>query len=257
MALALLAVPTTSFSPVHLRALGHAVARGARPATALAMAKLDYKDPIVAEELKKTEGVDIDDLEEQLAGMGMKVSASMNLMDMRLMMAEVTLRKTGRMPGEKKVVAPKKTSFANAFEKALYEKPAFQALYKKYKTMGINNVNVMTEYINNPTLAKTRYELNYKQLFAEVDAALAAKVEVVATPRVQFAGFPANVGEKGVQFELGAAGKLVKFTCELSEDELTLEGTAEFENAEVAKKVIEKWDGKSMGRGPKLSVTPF
>ena len=60
---------------------------------------------------------------------------------------------------------------------------------------------------------------------AEVDAALAAKVEVVATPRVQFAGFPANVGEKGVQFELGTAGKLVKFTCELSEDEMTLEGT--------------------------------
>ena len=32
---------------------------------------------------------------------------------------------------------------------------------------------------------------------------------------------------------------------------------AEFENAEVAKKIIEKWDGKSMGRGPNLSVTPF
>jgi hypothetical protein len=58
----------------------------------------------------------------------------------------------------KKKPPPKPASFGNEFEKALYEKPAFKALYEQMKAARLQNeINLIIEYMNNPRNAKVRY----------------------------------------------------------------------------------------------------
>lgn len=164
------ATPTTSFSAVR-----------ASRARSAPVAALDYKDPSVAEEFANIQVLDIDAVEEELAASGIVASPAMNEMDIRLMLVETRLRKSGKL-GTKKKTEDRPKSFANAFERALYEKPAFKELYEQYrKTMNVNAINLATEYLTNPKLAAERYGGTplYTKTVAEIEAALNAKVEQV------------------------------------------------------------------------------
>lgn len=183
---------------------------------------------------------------------------TMNDMDMRMMLVELRLRKAGKL-GETKAAAPKKPPpNANAFEVALYEKPAFKELYEKYKsTRDTNSANLCTEYLLDKKRAKDRYggTANYETTVAEIEEALNAKVvQEVTSPRLTFSGFPANMGEAGVRMTLATFGELVDLTVEESDDGLTCSGRAEFETIESAKAAIDKYDGVDMGLGTKLEL---
>jgi len=174
------------------------------------------------------------------------------------MLVEMRLRKSGKI-GTQKAAAPKKpASYANDFERAYYEKPAFKALYEKYQKSGIaTDLNLATEYLKDKRNAKERYggTPNYDSVVAEIEEALNAKVvQEVTSPRLTFSGFPANMGEAGVRMTLATFGELVDLTVEESDDGLTCSGRAEFETIESAKAAIDKYDGVDMGLGTKLEL---
>ena len=68
---------------------------------------LDYKDPVVATEFEAVNAVPIEDVEEELGMSGIVVPPTMNEVEIRLMLVEMRLRKSGKI-GEKKAAAPKK-----------------------------------------------------------------------------------------------------------------------------------------------------
>ena len=173
------------------------------------------------------------------------------------MLVEMRMLKAGKGAGQKKP-ASKPTSYGSDFEKALYERPAFKALYERFKNARLQNeINLCIEYLNDPRRAKERYggTAKYDETVKEIEEALAAKVEqVVKSGRLFFSGFPSNMGESGVKMTLETFGGLKDFTCEESEDGMSLTGRAEFETTEAAKAAIEKYDGVDMGLGTTLEL---
>ena len=69
-----------------------------------------------------------------------------------------------------------------------------------------------------------------------------------------FSGFPSNMGEAGIRVTLEGFGSIVDFSCEESDDGLTLTGRVEFEEVGQAKAAIEKYDGMDMGLGTTLEL---
>ena len=244
---------TPSASPL----ASHA-ARGCR--SRAVVAALDYKDPVVAEEFTKVQALDTEGVEEELAASGIPVPPTMNDMDMRMMLVEMRMRKSGKMGGEKKKKKPPPPpAGASAFEVALYEKPALKKLYEEWQQMrNTNALNIVTEYLNNPRRCKERYggTAKYDETVVTIETALNAKVEQeVTTGKISYDGFPANMGEAGVQMTLAAFGELASFTFEANDDGLTCSGTADYGDVALAKAAIDKYDGMDMGLGTKLEIT--
>jgi len=185
----------------------------------------------------------------------------MNDMDMRMMLVEMRMRKSGKL-GTEKVAGPKKAPpNASPFEAALYEKPAFKALYDDWNAKRMTNqMNLAAEHMNDPRRAKTRYggTEKYEEVLKQIEEALSAKVEkVVSSPKILFSGFPANMGEAGVKMTLEAFGTIADFSFEANDDGLTCSGRAEFEDIDAAKAAIEKYDGMDMGLGTTLDLQPL
>lgn len=222
--------------------------------TTLPMA-LDYNDPVVAEEYANVQPLSYDEVEEELMMSGVRGSPDMNEMDLKLMLVELRLMMSGRMPGKgKKAEEKKPASYSSKFEEALWEKPKFKELYNDLKAKGDHNSqNVAAEYLNNPEVAKTRYGKEYKRLLANIEAALNAKKEVTSAI-ITFKGFPANMGEAGCKMTLEAIGEIVEFDCQENEDFPVLEGKVTFGDIESAKKAIEQYHGMNMGMGDSLEI---
>jgi len=223
-------------------------------------AALDYKDPDVAAEFAACQSLDTEEVEDELAASGVVPPPTMNDMDMRMMLVEMRLRKAGKVGGQKAAAPKKPLPGANEFEMALYEKPAFKELYEEWqKARKTNELNLATEHLVNPRRAKERYggtEM-YDETIAKIEAALNAKVEkVVSSGKIAYAGFPANMGEAGVRMTLAAFGELVDFSWEASDDGITCAGTAEYEDAAIAKAAVDKYDGMDMGLGTAIEFTP-
>lgn len=213
---------------------------------------LDYNDPVVGEELAKIQPMTFEEVEEELMEQGIPAPPMMNDMDLKLMLVELRLRNTGRMKGDKPV--PKPTSFSSKFEEAMYTKPVFADLFNEFKKMSDHNSqNVASEYLNDRENAVKRYGKDYKDLIAQIEAALNKKPEVTS-PKVTFSGFPANMGEAGCKMTLEALGEIVDFECVESEDLPILTGKVEFEDVETAKKAIDQYDGMDMGMGTTLEL---
>ena len=88
------------------------------------------------------------------------------------------MRKAGKI-GEKKAAPKKAPAGASDFEKALYEKPAFKALYEGWQqSRNTNAMNLATEHLINPRRAKDRYggTDKYKETIAAIDEALNARI---------------------------------------------------------------------------------
>merc|ERR1719161_1671222 len=179
----------------------------------------------------------------------------MNDFDLRSMLVELRLMKAGKGASAKPKKKP--TSYANDFERALYEKPAFKELFEEYqKLRQQNEINLCMEHLINPKKAKELYGGNarYAETIAKIEEALNAKVEQkVVSGKIAFAGFPANMGEAGVKMTLEAFGPVSDFACE--SDGMSMSGKAEFADAETAKSAIDKYDGVDMGLGVKLAIT--
>jgi hypothetical protein len=217
---------------------------------ALAMA-LDYNDPAVATEFAAVQTLTWEDVEEELLENGIRSPPAMNEMDLKLMLVEVRLRKSGQMKQEKKA---QPTTFSSKFEEAMYTKPAFEEFYNKLKAKDDHNaMNVVSEFLNNPANAEQRYGKDYKGILRQVKKALAAPPPVKSTT-IKFSGFPANMGEAACKMTLEALGAVIEFECEESEDLPILTGKVTFEDIETAKKAVEQYNGMDMGMGTKLEL---
>jgi len=224
----------------------------ARP-TALPMA-LDYNDPVVAEEFIAVQPLSYEEVEEELLQSGVRGSADMNDMDLKLMLVEVRMRASGKMPGQEAEKKKRPATFSSKFEEAMWTKPKFEELYSELKLNGdINSMNVCTEYLTDKELALTRYGKDYKPLIRKIEAAMNAKAEVKSAS-ITFSGFPANMGEMGCKMTLEALGEIVDFECIESEDFPILTGKVTFGDIDTAKKAIEQYDGMDMGMGQLLEV---
>ena len=242
-----------SWQPRSLPAVAQPVVTVRRAITPTAA--LDMNDPDVAAEFAEVMNFDIEQIEEELAASGIVAPPTMNDFELKSMLVEFRMMKSGKAAPKK---ASKPTSFGSDFERALFEKPAFKALYEEFKAARLQNeINLCIEYLNNPRRAKERYggTAKYDDTVARIEEALAAKVEqVVKSGRLLFSGFPANMGEPGVKMTLEGFGPLKDFSCEQSDDGMTLTGRAEFEDAATAKAAIDKYDGVDMGLGTTLEL---
>lgn len=222
------------------------------------VAALDYKDPAVAAEFATVQGYTVEQIEKELEDSGIIAPPTMNEVDLRLMLVELRMRKSGTMPGggsKKK----KPDTYSSKYEEALWEKPAFKELMDEYRRMGNTNAfNLAMEYLNNPRQAADRYSGTavYDKTVGEIEEALAKKVEQkVTSGRLEWSGFPASMGEDAIRMTLSAFGEVLSVSVEESEDGLSVFGKAEFKAAEAAKACIDKYDGTDMGLGTKLEFT--
>ena len=222
------------------------------------MMALDVNDPNVAKEFQALQGVDTDDIVDELGTFGIKCPPTMNDMEMRMMLIEVRMRKAGTFASKETTKKAKPTSFGSKFEEAMWEKPAFKALYEKYQAEKlVNSMNLASEHLNNAKRAKDRYAgtAEYDKVIAEIEEALNTRIIVeVTSPKLMFSGFPSNMGEAGVKMTLQAFGPVVDIVVEESDDGMTLSGRVEYEDVATAKQAVDKYDGVDMGLGTTLEL---
>ena len=232
----------------------------AAPRAPIIRCALDYKDPVVAEEFGLVQGMDYEEVEEEITSAGIPVPPTMNEMDVRLMLVEMRMRKAGKVGAA--AAAPKKpASYGSDFEKFLWEKPAFKELIDSLKSSGDTNaLNLATEYVNNQARAKERYggTERYEATVAQLEEALNAKVvREVRSGKLMFSGFPANMGEAGIRMAFEAFGPLAELSVEESDDGISCSGRAEFEETDAAQAAVDKYDGMDMGLGTTLELQPL
>eukprot|EP00967_Tisochrysis_lutea_P134698 scaffold238292_cov40-Tisochrysis_lutea.AAC.1 len=89
--------------PLLLLPLGLLVLRAppspARSRMGAVVAALDYKDPAVAAEFATVQGYTVEQIEKELEDSGIIAPPTMNEVDLRLMLVELRMRKSGTMPG--------------------------------------------------------------------------------------------------------------------------------------------------------------
>ena len=239
-----LASPAAAFSPM--------APRSVRQQSSLQMA-IDYNDPVVAEEFAAVQGMTWEEVEEELNESGIPAPPSMTDMDLKLMLVEMRLRLAGKLEGDKPKQRP--ATFKNAFEEAIWTKPAFQEFYGQYEALSDHNsMNVIKEYMNEPDVAKMRYSQSYAALLEELEYALNAPPPV-DSPTLIFSGFPSNMGEAAVKMTLEALGPISDLQCEEDSDFPILRGSVTFEDIESAKAAVAQYNGMDMGMGTLLEMT--
>jgi len=214
---------------------------------------IDYNDPVVAEEFAKVQPLPFEEVESELQEKGIPVPASMNEMDVKLMLVEMRLRLAGKLQGQTEKKRPDK--FSSKFEEAMWTKPAFAEFYNELKRKDDHNaLNVVSEYLNHKDQAVTRYGKDYKGLLRQAEQALNAPPPV-KTPTIAFSGFPANMGEDACRMTLESIGAVSDFECQQDEDFPVLRGKVTFEDIESAKKAVAQYNGMDMGMGTLLEMT--
>lgn len=220
-----------------------------QPTTDLRMA-IDYNNPVVAEEFNNVQPLSYEEVEEELMSSGIRAPPTMNEMEVKLMLVEMRLRLAGKLEGDKPKQKP--TTFSSKFEEMMWTKPAFEAFYKGLDD-DHNSKNVISEYLNDPDVAKMRYASSYGALIAECEAALSAPPPV-NSPVLKFAGFPSNMGEAGLKMTLEAVGPIADLQCTEDDDFPIFKGQVTYEDIESAKKAVEQYNGMDMGMGTVLEV---
>jgi len=214
---------------------------------------IDYNDPVVAEEFAKVQPMEFEEVEAELMEKGIPVPPTMNDMELKLMLVEMRLSFAGKLGDEKKE-KKKPDKFSSKFEEAIWTKPMFEEFYNEIKKDGdANAMNVITEYLNDPELAKVRYGKTYKGLIRKTEEALNAALPV-NSPTITFSGFPANMGEMGCKMTLESIGAITEFECEECEDFPILKGKVTFEEIDDAKKAVDQYNGMDMGMGSSLEL---
>lgn len=91
LSLGLVLLPLAPHRPAPLRSMARAGA---------VVAGLDYKDPTVAAEFATVQSFSTEELEKELADSGIIAPPTMNEVDLRLMLVELRMRKSGTLPGK-------------------------------------------------------------------------------------------------------------------------------------------------------------
>ena len=91
-------------------------------------------DPVVAAEFAQVQPMAFEDVEEELQKSGIRVGATMNDMEAKLMLVEMRLRLSGKLNGDDTKKRPAK--FSSKLEEAIWTKPAFKEFYSKIKAKG-------------------------------------------------------------------------------------------------------------------------
>jgi hypothetical protein len=233
-----------AWAPAGFSTFRHRISR-----TSLKMA-IDYNDPVVAEEFAKVQPMTFEEVEEELQESGIRAGPTMNDMEVKLMLVEMRLRIAGRLDGAEPKKKP--TKFSSKFEELMWTKPAFKEFYNLLKDKDDHNsMNVVSEYVNDPEMARKRYAKTYRGLLRQCDTAMTAPPPVKSTT-IEFSGFPANMGEAGCKMTLESIGAVAKFECTEDEDFPVLKGTVTFEDIESAKKAVAQYHGMDMGMGTTL-----
>lgn len=215
---------------------------------------MDYNDPVVGEEFAKVQTMTLEEVEKECESHGVPVSVLMNEMDAKLMLVEIRLRASGRMPGDEKDEIPE--TFGSPYEEAYYTKPEFKKIVDDLKAKEDSKAaNVAAEYLNDRETALERYGSSFRLLIKRIEAALNAKVELT-TPTISFSGFPANMGEDALKMTFESLGSIVDFECSVSSDYPIFTGKVEFQDIDSAEKAIDQYDGMDMGVGTKLEIAP-
>ena len=213
---------------------------------------IDYNDPVVAEEFNKVQPMSFEEVEAELQESGVPISQAMNEMEVKLMLVEVRMRLAGKMSDDKPTQRP--ATFSSRLEEALWTKPAFADFYNNLKEKDDHNsMNVVAEYLNDPDMARSRYEKTYRGLLRKCDRALTAPPPVNSST-LQFMGFPANMGEAGCRMTLESIGAVAEFECFEDDDFPVLKGTVTFEDIESAKAAVAQYHGMDMGMGTSLEL---
>lgn len=95
---------------------------------------LRFTDPVVAAEFAQVQPMAFEDVEEELQESGIRVGATMNDMEAKLMLVEMRLRLSGKLNGNDAKKRPAK--FSSKLEEAIWTKPAFEEFYSKIKSKG-------------------------------------------------------------------------------------------------------------------------
>lgn len=213
---------------------------------------IDYNDPVVAQEFNNVQPLTWEEMETELMESGVRPSPTMNDMEVKLMLVEMRLRLSGHIGGDGDT-KKKPDSFSSKFEEATWTKPAFKEFYELLKTRGDHNsMNVVAEYVNEPDVARNRYEQSYGALLEQVDRAL--KASTVTSTTLEFSGFPANMGEAACKMTLESIGAIADFECVEDDDFPVLKGRVTFEDIASAKKAVEQYNGMDMGMGTALEL---
>lgn len=252
--LPLLASSATGFVAAPLSHVSARPISDITPAPRLNMA-IDYNDPAVMEEFNVIQMMEYDDVVDELAQSGVTAPADMGDMDVKLMLVELrTVMKGGGSSSSASSPNTPPSSYGSKFEEYIWTKPMFKEFYERLKQGDDHNkLNVVAEVCNEGDDAKGRYMSSYPQLIQEIEEALNAKPEVTS-PRVSFSGFPANMGEQGLEMTLAALGEVQDIVCNMSDDGITLMGEVTFGSVDVAKAAIDQYDGMDMGMGDKLQM---
>jgi hypothetical protein len=173
-------------------------------------------------------------------------------MEVKLMLVEMRMLLSGKMGGKDPKKKPAK--FSNKFEEALWTKPAFAELFEDLKAKGDHNAqNVITEYMNDPTVGRMRYGKTYKGLLRKVDESLTAPPPVKSAT-LKFSGFPSNMGEAALRMTLEALGPVESFSCVMDDDFPILRGQVTYGDIETAKKAVAQYAGMNMGMGQSIEM---
>jgi hypothetical protein len=173
-------------------------------------------------------------------------------MEIKLMLVEMRLRLGGKLGGKDPKKRPAK--FNNKFEEALWTKPAFEEMFNEIKAKGDHNAqNVVTEYLNDPSVGRLRYGKTYKALLRKIDEAMIAPPPV-KSPTLKFSGFPSNMGEAALRMTLEALGPVVSFSCTTDDDFPILSGQVTYGDIETAKKAVAQYAGMNMGMGQLIEM---
>ena len=214
---------------------------------------IDYNDPVVAQEFAAVQPLTYEEVEGELRQSGIRPSAAMNEMEVKLMLVEMRMRLSGKLNSDKPKKKP--TKFSSNFEEAMWTKPAFAEFYNELKKGGDHNsLNVVAEYVNDPALGEQRYGKTYKAVIRRTKEALTAPPPV-KSPTIQFSGFPANMGEAGCKMTLEALGPITEFECVESDEFPILIGKVTYEDIEAAKKAVAQYNGMDMGMGTQLELS--
>jgi hypothetical protein len=222
-------------------------------ATSLQMA-IDYNDPVVAAEFMSVQPLTYEEVAEELQESGVRPGPTMNDMEVKLMLVEMRLLNAGKLGGDSQKAKQKPAKFSSKFEEAMWTKPAFEEFYNLLKKNDDHNsMNVVSEYLNDPKMAKTRYEKNYRGLLRKCEAALTAPPPVKTTT-LQFSGFPSNMGEAACKMTLEAVGAVIEFECTQDDTFPVMKGKVTFEDIESAKKAVAQYHGMDMGMGTSIEM---
>jgi len=199
--------------------------------------------------MEKVQKMDLEDVKHEMDLTGIKYPAGASDIEMRLMLVESRCRV--EKSRKRKPPGPN----AGKSERLRFEKPWIDKyLNELLDNYDINRYNAFVEYIEDRDMAIARYgDVDiYQAEFKKCDDMVAQVVE--SSPKLEFDGFPAPMGEAMIKQSLSEFGAIKNFSAITSDDGTTLSGRVEYDDNEQAEAAVAKWDGVDMGGGAKLSL---